>query len=1111
MADQALLKAVSSARYTQTKLLLQMGADVNCQDEAGQTPLIRALFLEDPRVRANILRLLLRSGALVSTEDSRERNALMWACTVSPYPDFLLLLRHADVDLNINNKNTTGHTALWIAVDLDKVEIVKELLKELTKHELNVEVPDKEGVTPAMRAAMLGHYNCLRVIISHFNNAGKTINNVINVTKIQNILRTIPFISQPQTVPDSPGVVSRPKTTSATPATRVTSTEGHHVLNHAGSAQSPRRTTSGDLELYPDVFDEPAKCSIPDPARKRQAAQSPDARPSTEACRVPQRRTKGSSGELQQQKASPRRSTKSKGSSEDISKPKTSAVPQKSTNASLNDLSQQKACHPGQPSRGVNGANEGGLSGAIQHRDPSHSDQLPTVPLGTLSNLDLNDVRHPKADRSTDASPAVRSLNKKEDSDQQHKNMCHSDKRISEADQSPQVSPTLLNKNQQELNNAQSQTATHSAKVADEFPKDGKLSVNKSPRRKASHSRERAPVLLKTEEGGLSSMRDRKVRSPTKARTVPVSIDKPVVNSTLQSWDEGDASKAKHLRACHSAKHGAMTQQDDEQAAKNLEPNDNDQVHNDNNDPTHTDNDPTHTDDHLERPAEEEPVQMSPSMMRTDKWASETVPHFKSSHSIQVSFSPPTAGSPHSVQISFLPATEKSPHSVHVSFSRPKDKSSHSAHILPLAPTAKSPRSAQVSFSTPKAKACHPAKVSFSPNTAISHAVSDMLHHKLNQSSLAADKLFRKDTQAENTVPHSKVRHCAPKTAVLTPTDRRDGNKQPYRRLCQSAKGPPVSHRLCQSAKGPPVSHRTEERGWNQPQLNEARQCAPAYPVQNGRSVHVFPQQHGSFQRGLNYLPQHARHQSAKVSLSHTFMTDAHGRTPTPHIARRECKTSHERTRMNNDPYHSSNGACKISYQALPMQNGLYLPPKTTSREHGRALNDTVITGDGDQRDVLPQWKRSTSIPNITTFTMDQPTSIVYPPARSVTRPSSVRDTLPKLFDIYAEHKTPSFRKMAVKPKPPTPPRPKPPPAIKKLALFGGKKWSKLRGIHILTRGLSKGAMPSPKAQPRSPLSPNPASEAKPGGVAASVLAGLFSSKRKTSQGSSPAPVQEKE
>ena len=297
MASQALLKAVTSARFTQTRLLLQMGADVNCRDAVeGQTPLIHALFLQDPRVRSSFLHLLLRWGALVSAADVKDRNALMWACEVGACDDVVLLLRHADTNLNLNARNKAGQTALWTAVDGGKTAAVQELLWALSKQGMNFEVPDHWGVTPAMRAAMLGRFDCLRAMVRHLDDTATrgSRNTLLNVAKINQILALIPRTGKPSRTradsqPDKGGS-SGPAGREDPPAIRIISVRGHQAAattQAGGPGRAGQKQPSVSSVWSLEFLREPTRCSTPLPSSRRASKRSPSPHRSSLVSPVP--------------------------------------------------------------------------------------------------------------------------------------------------------------------------------------------------------------------------------------------------------------------------------------------------------------------------------------------------------------------------------------------------------------------------------------------------------------------------------------------------------------------------------------------------------------------------------------------------------------------------------------------------------------------------------------------------------------------------------------------------------------------------------------------------------------------------------------------------------
>ena len=165
MPTKSLLKAVAAGRCHQVQLLLDIGVSVEEQDECGQTPLIRAVFLDQQRTRNKIIRTLLKKGALTSKTDAIGRNAIDWACLYGHNNDLALLLEYTDVDLDLNKRDIYGQTALFHAASSGNAATVKIMVEALRMYDLAVDIPDDDGVTPLMRAMKLGHDICSSIII----------------------------------------------------------------------------------------------------------------------------------------------------------------------------------------------------------------------------------------------------------------------------------------------------------------------------------------------------------------------------------------------------------------------------------------------------------------------------------------------------------------------------------------------------------------------------------------------------------------------------------------------------------------------------------------------------------------------------------------------------------------------------------------------------------------------------------------------------------------------------------------------------------------------------------------------------------------------------------
>ena len=164
-SSQALLKATSAGRPRQVRLLLDSGTSIEEVDNHGQTPLIKAVFVENDNSRQKILRLLLKYGATVSKADVVGRNALAWSCIYGRDDDVAILLENADVDLDVNQTDINGQTALYHAVSSGNASCVKTMVEALQKYGLSVDIADYNGYSPLMNALRLGFDVCASILI----------------------------------------------------------------------------------------------------------------------------------------------------------------------------------------------------------------------------------------------------------------------------------------------------------------------------------------------------------------------------------------------------------------------------------------------------------------------------------------------------------------------------------------------------------------------------------------------------------------------------------------------------------------------------------------------------------------------------------------------------------------------------------------------------------------------------------------------------------------------------------------------------------------------------------------------------------------------------------
>ncbi|XP_022080260.1 neurogenic locus notch homolog protein 4-like [Acanthaster planci] len=164
-SHHALVRAISAGRPRQVGMMLEAGANPDERDECGKTPLIHAVFVDDPKSRHKIVKTLLNKGAAVSTADATGRNALSWACMQGKDREVDLLLQYSDPNLDLNHNDVSGRTALFHAATSGSAASVKLMVDSLIERGMSVDVADFNGVTPLMQTLSLGFDVCATILV----------------------------------------------------------------------------------------------------------------------------------------------------------------------------------------------------------------------------------------------------------------------------------------------------------------------------------------------------------------------------------------------------------------------------------------------------------------------------------------------------------------------------------------------------------------------------------------------------------------------------------------------------------------------------------------------------------------------------------------------------------------------------------------------------------------------------------------------------------------------------------------------------------------------------------------------------------------------------------
>jgi ankyrin repeat protein len=147
----ALLAATQGNHVAVAALLIGKGADVNAQDDMQDS----AFLLAGASGYLEIVRLCLAAGADLKSRNRYGGTALIPACHHGHLATVRELLK---TRIDVNHVNNLGWTALLEAVILgDGGRTHTEIVRELITHGAQVNLADREGVTPLAHARRRGY------------------------------------------------------------------------------------------------------------------------------------------------------------------------------------------------------------------------------------------------------------------------------------------------------------------------------------------------------------------------------------------------------------------------------------------------------------------------------------------------------------------------------------------------------------------------------------------------------------------------------------------------------------------------------------------------------------------------------------------------------------------------------------------------------------------------------------------------------------------------------------------------------------------------------------------------------------------------------------------
>jgi ankyrin repeat protein len=185
-SDLLLMEAVDTSNVEAVRMLVSKGANVNYRGTHGETPLLKSLQCNDPR----ICQFLLDSGADVNIPTANGYSPLSFACLQNNFEYARMLLRY---HANINQKTHNGWSPLLIAATNSSVffenqehEFYRSLTEIMYKyahyhpdynplHIVNMLLKDGAnptdsnmfGMTPLMAASSMANYRIAKALLEY--------------------------------------------------------------------------------------------------------------------------------------------------------------------------------------------------------------------------------------------------------------------------------------------------------------------------------------------------------------------------------------------------------------------------------------------------------------------------------------------------------------------------------------------------------------------------------------------------------------------------------------------------------------------------------------------------------------------------------------------------------------------------------------------------------------------------------------------------------------------------------------------------------------------------------------------------------------------------------
>ncbi|XP_074088140.1 ankyrin repeat domain-containing protein 63 [Macrotis lagotis] len=141
---------------------------IDCRAEQGRTPLMVAVGLPDPALRARFVRLLLEQGAAVNLRDERGRTALSLACERGHLDAVQLLVQFSG---DPEAADAAGNSPVMWAAACGHGAVLEFLVRSFRRLGLRLDRTNRAGLTALQLAAARGHGPCVQALTGPWGRA----------------------------------------------------------------------------------------------------------------------------------------------------------------------------------------------------------------------------------------------------------------------------------------------------------------------------------------------------------------------------------------------------------------------------------------------------------------------------------------------------------------------------------------------------------------------------------------------------------------------------------------------------------------------------------------------------------------------------------------------------------------------------------------------------------------------------------------------------------------------------------------------------------------------------------------------------------------------------